>query len=152
MSVCQSIQCRHQTCLHLGYLISLHSTLSVIEFGRITRPENKCVNQDSLSLRLFPCSSHILHNSCPSPSCGTKLRHFITGNQFLFLGILSSFSTDIVALAFFCEISTTNEQRLLGSGRTVDMSLSVSRVSGERESKKSAEERLEVREDNIVRF
>ena len=114
-SVCQSIQCRHQICLHLGYLISLHSTLSVIEFGRITRPENKCVNQDSLSLRLFPCSSHILHNSCPSPSCGTKLRHFITGNQFLFLGILSSFSTDIVALAFFCEISTTNEQRLLGS-------------------------------------
>lgn len=35
---------------------------------------------------------------------------------------------------------------------TVDMSLSVYRVSGERESKKSAEERLEVREDNIVRF
>ena len=34
----------------------------------------------------------------------------------------------------------------------VDMSLSVYRVSGERESTKRAEERLEVREDNIVRF
>ena len=67
--------------------------------------------------------------------------------------MLSSFSTcnDIVAIyrSYVKFLRLTNNAWAPG---IVDMSLSVYRVSGERESTKRAEERLEVREDNIVRF